>query len=490
MISEGHLGAGVCPSTSFVRKNKVLGKPIGLDTNNPNTFLHCRLLQHTMKTNQSTIPSPASVEGQLSAFKAKFMLVASSSATSKHRFIPLGSELYSTSKRKGNSVVDQFGVRVLYPKGTSTGCHWFSLVNGCINEGKGTKIEITLNSTFKATNHLSKKHGIVASKMLAMAANAGRLNQLINVATPGFKGSPSRFYQLQFAAWAAEHSIPFNTFKGDTWNLIANTLPAMDQKDLTNLEIPKHQFKQYLCIKQKLMLAFDKARQYYSGVPFLSFNVNLYQNLVLNLKFLAVCLLWTIDGSIKSKNIGICLYNPLYAQREAQQASDLLMKWPSDLLNKFSISLTKDVYTSIGNGGSDVQCVMKKILWGLREWCLGHIINLCLVDAFGAHHDKGKTKNSEARAVIEAVRKMIEMINKSSKLKTKLEEILIDLVGHAVKLKNSPHHRWAAIKDVLSRVIVQWRAILQAYLSVQDCFPLADHRTVISELYSLIVPVW
>ena len=59
-----------------------------------------------------------------------------------------------------------------------------------------------------------------------------------------------------------------------------------------------------------------------------------------------------------------------------------------------------------GDGGLDVKKAMETyfimLLW---EWCLAHLLNQALIDAFGGLVDKNKWYTKEARKVIDACKK-------------------------------------------------------------------------------------
>jgi hypothetical protein len=76
-------------------------------------------------------------------------------------------------------------------------------------------------------------------------------------------------------------------------------------------------------------------------------------------------------------------YNPDYAERNSLQASDLLHTWTKGILLEFGIDISTWVLTGSGDSGSDVKRAMDKLMEALREWCVSHLINLALVDAFG-----------------------------------------------------------------------------------------------------------
>jgi hypothetical protein len=54
---------------------------------------------------------------------------------------------------------------------------------------------------------------------------------------------------------------------------------------------------------------------------------------------------------------------------------------------EFGIDFFRGVLTGSGDSGSDVKRAMEVLLGTLREWCVSHLINLALVDAFGTSVD-------------------------------------------------------------------------------------------------------
>jgi len=128
----------------------------------------------------------------------------------------------------------------------------------------------------------------------------------------------------------------------------------------------------------------------------------------------------------------------------------------------------------------------------LREWCIAHFINLILLDAFGWHIDKSKSKNPEARDVIETHRSLIESINKGKSLKKAFEDQQ-EKVGRKgnqiMKLKNAPHHRWSSIEVVFYRQLQLWNCIAEAYKTENLTNPIATLRRVTVEFLSLLTPV-
>jgi hypothetical protein len=80
-------------------------------------------------------------------------------------------------------------------------------------------------------------------------------------------------------------------------------------------------------------------------------------------------------------------------------------------------------------------------------------------------------------------------VNKSKRLKESIEEKMRKQFGRAVKLRNSPAHRWSAMEDVFVRVLQYWEIIEQSFLDTDSPFTMHGYRQLILELRSIIHPI-
>jgi hypothetical protein len=311
---------------------------------------------------------------------------------------PLFSEratLWCTTARRASSEVDNYGVRVIETSEEGIVKYFFICLAGLCcreNENKGRLVLISKSSTHKATNHLVDVHSIISTKTKSAQKNLNKLATLTQSSAEGFSSEPDRFFEVAFSSWAAEHGISSNAFRSDTWRTIAKFMPFDDKNRLLTLNIPRFIIEQYIHIKTSIQTMIDTARCNYD-IPFLSFNLDLYQNSIQNTKYIALRISWDLRGSQYSRNLAIREYNPSYHEREEEQASELLNKWTRAILGEFGIDFFRDVLTGSGDSGSDVKRAMEVLLGTLREWCVSHLINLALVDAFGTSVDLRKSKN-------------------------------------------------------------------------------------------------
>jgi hypothetical protein len=199
---------------------------------------------------------------------------------------------------------------------------------------------------------------------------------------------------------------------------------------------------------------------------------------------------YVFGGSIKTWNLAVRAYNPNHEDYGAgKQASELIMDWCKIILNEYKISTHQHILTSCTDSGSDIKMAVEKVLPTIREWCISHLTHLALADAFGSHVNPKKSKNSDMRAVLTKCRKIVEKVNKSKKLREIIQKRMKHDHGSAVKLKNSPAHRWSAMEEVLVRVLKYWNQINKGFLECNLPFTLTNDRKLLLELRSIIHPI-
>jgi len=156
-----------------------------------------------------------------------------------------------------------------------------------------------------------------------------------------------------------------------------------------------------MTIKNHIISAIASARLDYD-IPFISLALDLIQNRIQNKKLIGIHITYTDKGVTYSWTLAVSGYNPTEKQwNEGLQASYLLVQWCSGIVSEFGIDMERDILTSCTDSGSDVKRALEKVFVTYREWCISHLTHLALVDAFGCHLDKTKSKNIEARSVIE-----------------------------------------------------------------------------------------
>jgi hypothetical protein len=290
-------------------------------------------------------------------------------------FNPTEWDVFKTSTRTSSSVMVGRGLRLVAKEATPTkdgkrnikketficledvgpgGACWSRDEEGVL---QGKLVPLSQGSTYQASSHLKKEHRISSAQTVVATQNNQQLHCAVDAVAPGFHEDPTRFYQNGFAVLNCETGGSYNTFKKETWNVIQSTLPIKND-GMKNYDPRKRIIEQYVHVKEKIMAKLAKASEFYGSVPFLSYNMDLYQDKHSNEKYLVLKVSWTLNGLLHHHTIAARLYNPSYAEREKEAASELLGKWTVAILEEFGIKSDWMIAGS-GDSGSDVKKAME-----------------------------------------------------------------------------------------------------------------------------------
>ncbi|KAI9906760.1 hypothetical protein PsorP6_004322 [Peronosclerospora sorghi] len=160
-----------------------------------------------------------------------------------------------------------------------------------------------------------------------------------------------------------------------------------------------------------------------SAIPVVHLNLGLWTSKVSKEKYVGVRIYFIdIYWGLKSYILAIKRFDPSSDLIKGNRLSDILQMWLRDILAEFGIRIT-NIAGSSSHGGSDVKRAMTSPddskLW---EWCIPHMKNPSVQDAFDTSLDPKKSNNAAARDLVSAVKSLIEHFNKSSNSQTCLAE--------------------------------------------------------------------
>ncbi|CAM9895380.1 unnamed protein product [Scytosiphon promiscuus] len=226
------------------------------------------------------------------------------------------------------------------------------------------------------------------------------------------------------------------------------------------------------------------------GMRLLHLNLDLWVDKFSSLKYIGIRLFYVDrQWQLKSRLIAVRQFNPSQELLSDNRLSDLLELYLESVLEEYGLDTTL-LFSATSDAGSDVKRLCKVLLPGLWEWCVCHMINCSLVEAFGTHVDPAKSHNPAARKVVMTVKKVVEHIRKSPRAKVVFEEEQVLQYAQCShrKLVNAAPQRWSGVANVMEAVIVNRSAIDGVYTAESKDSPLTAISNEIDELYSIIKP--
>ena len=102
--------------------------------------------------------------------------------------------------------------------------------------------------------------------------------------------------------------------------------------------------------------------------------------------------------------------------------------------------------------------------------------------------DPHKSKNKEARKVVQLVIKAAAKVNQSTTFKQKFAETQLAMLHEVLKISNHAPQRWLSLVRVMERIIRLWHVFRRVYADADEEFPLdKDDKDDILQLYSCLL---
>ena len=124
-----------------------------------------------------------------------------------------------------------------------------------------------------------------------------------------------------------------------------------------------------------------------------------------------------------------------------------------------------------------------------RDWCISHLCNCALVDAFGTALHIEKSRNPDVRTLLSKTKKVIEHVNKSPSTKIHFIEIQLQQMLSSLTLHGDVRQRWKSTVSLLERFLKLWNIIRHTFSEQNKAFELESDHLVLLQLYALMRPV-
>ena len=156
-----------------------------------------------------------------------------------------------------------------------------------------------------------------------------------------------------------------------------------------------------------------------------------------------------------SKLLAVKVFNPSSVMRDSGRLSDILLQWVKDVLNEFGMQVT-DLMSATTDAGSDIKRMSSSLIGCHWDWCMSHLLNCALVEAFGTSLHPTSRGNKAAREVIIRAKKVVEYVNKSHPAKIALEEVQLASAVWALKVISDVPQRWKSTVMLLGQLLELW----------------------------------
>ncbi len=379
------------------------------------------------------------------------------------------------------------GVRVVAIDNPTDG-YFYCFVGKCL--ASHSKIKIVKNNTSNAAYHLREAHNIVSS---SSAEKMKRKQDLVesNSKAARILGemAPLRFWGLKIAQFCICTLQPFAVVEDTSFRFFLSHITGAPATLSTKM-LKRHIVEMYIATKQHTVQQLAAVKQAALGRACFHLNVDLWTSKINGNKYMGVRL-YFVDTNFNycSKVLAVQPFNPSTALRaQEERLSDVLMMWLSGVLGEFSLT-PDDLLSATTDGGSDIRRLGNVLLPCEWQWCVPHLLNCALADAFGTSLDPAKSKNPAARAVMLRAKKVVEYVNKSSIAQQSLKEIQLRDAGKALKLISDVPQRWRSLVDMLERLLSLWNQVRMMYSANGKPFTLDTDHALLVQLYSLMEPV-
>ncbi|CAB1117218.1 unnamed protein product [Ectocarpus sp. CCAP 1310/34] len=419
-------------------------------------------------------------------------------AISSYQPPPLREIVSLESGKTTRSITAFYGVKLeILPRvhGSHRPMEWACLASvQCRNERK--RLKIFSDATTGATSHLKDKHGIVgaASAKTAKRKRDQSASKEVTLESAVYKDDPSRYNCLQFTkAFIIHAGCAFSLADHDRVRRCLATM-CPDHLDVAAINA-----RGATCIKKMIVEMYAATTRAFNSelvkdvrralIPILYLNCDLWTSRVSGEKYIGVRVCYMNENMvIKSFMLGVKLFRPKpgVGMDDGKITGRVVLKWNAQVLGQHGLR-NENFAGAVSDSGSDVSTGIAKAF--RREWCIPHMINRVTIDGTGMSNSPASSKNHLCRDLLEKMKKIIQHFNRSSGDKILLDDELEELSegnwNHA-KLAQAVVQRWVSTAKMMFRILEQFTAIQKCFVEKGKVFPLANYKTEIEEVYSIL----
>ena len=345
-------------------------------------------------------------------------------------------------------------------------------------------------STSNLSDHLRDKHNIISKRSAGMMEKKEvAIQSKTKKARILASMEPERYHALTITNLFVDLMLPFEHIAHANFRstLLSDMPPGV--KKMTPDVMKRHILELYLTTKSFTISLLADTKECAGGLPAFHLNVDLWTCKVSGGKFLGIRS-YFIDRNFNynGRLLAVKPFNPSTAVRNSARVSDILFIWVKDVLHEFNLS-PADFMSATTDSGGDIQRLGNVVMGCKWDWCLSHLLNCALVEAFGTSVDPALSKNRDVRDIFARAKRSIEYVNKSHPAQVCLDEVQREHGESSLQLLSDVPQRWKSTVNLLERLLLIWKEVRLMYSRMDKPFVIEADHTLLVQLYSMMFPI-
>ena len=280
--------------------------------------------------------------------------------------------------------------------------------------------------------------------------------------------NPTRYHEINMAKIFVAKLLPFTFPECPEVRTFAGMLDSEGhfKNDLTRHRMKKIILEMYAATALKLAQALTAA-SHECSIPVLHLNIDMWTCLLTHDKYIGLRIFF-VDNlwEMRCSRLAVRLSRPA-ASMGSVRLSELLKFWCERVFNEFRFD-DKFIGSATSDAGSDVKRVLSTLLAPSWDWCISHLCNCALVDAFGTDIHLRKCHNLEFRALLKRVKSIIEHLHKIHATRIKFEDLQFQETGSRLRLVRDMPNRWLGTIRVIERFLKLWDVLRKHYFQAEQ----------------------
>ena len=197
-------------------------------------------------------------------------------------------------------------------------------------------------------------------------------------------------------------------------NILCELINDINFPKLYPEAVKKTALEMYSCVKNRIKRELGGIKKKFHA-PSFHLCVDVYMNELQSVKYLGLRVSFTdirvqseaarsVFNPFQGYNLAVRVFNPSSRERESKRLSRLLANWTERVLQEYGLTAA-DFVTATSDAGSDVKRLLETCLKIPREWCVAHILNCALVEAF--------SKLPLAQQLIKEMKRVVNHVKRS-----------------------------------------------------------------------------